>query len=225
MSSQNLERGTFVYAGSSPEPSERPKRKTREANVYDAVAGRVSTNKTLSTHKRSQKQSSAGQYQLRDATHAPEEVLFARQHAPQRYAEKDIYFAHEALPDGGRGVLPDSDALKAVHGYASLFYEALGQRRRAAGRDDCFVGSRLVDERSMDETALLAFGILLEEAAREALGRRGDLVFTEGVEDADGDEDEGSGAGTERMAVGLEDQEDFWKRRLPKRRKLSGDAG
>ena len=34
----------------------------------------------------------------------------------------------------------------------------------------------------MDETALLAFGVLLEEAAREALSKRGDLVFTEGVE-------------------------------------------
>jgi hypothetical protein len=31
----------------------------------------------------------------------------------------------------------------------------------------------------MDETALLAFGILLEEAGREALGKAGDLVFTE----------------------------------------------
>jgi hypothetical protein len=41
------------------------------------------------------------------------------------------------------------------------------------------VGTRIVDERSMDETALLAFGILLEEASREALGARGDLVFTE----------------------------------------------
>lgn len=34
----------------------------------------------------------------------------------------------------------------------------------------------------MDETALLALGILLEETGREVLGRRGDLVFTEGVE-------------------------------------------
>ena len=41
-----------------------------------------------------------------------------------------------------------------------------------------------LDVRSMDETALLAFGILLEEAARETLGKDGDLVFTEG-EDAD----------------------------------------
>lgn len=47
-------------------------------------------------------------------------------------------------------------------------------------------GGRSVDERSMDETALLAFGILLEEASREVLGQRGDLVFTEGVVGADG---------------------------------------
>lgn len=42
------------------------------------------------------------------------------------------------------------------------------------------IGGRTVDERSMDETALLAVGILLEEAGREALGKTGDMVFTEG---------------------------------------------
>ena len=34
----------------------------------------------------------------------------------------------------------------------------------------------------MDETALLAMGILLEEAAKEILGESGDLVFVEGDE-------------------------------------------
>lgn len=34
----------------------------------------------------------------------------------------------------------------------------------------------------MDESALLAFGILLEEAGREVLGKRGDLVFAEASE-------------------------------------------
>ncbi|KAI9885436.1 MAG: hypothetical protein M1823_002784 [Watsoniomyces obsoletus] len=33
---------------------------------------------------------------------------------------------------------------------------------------------------SLDETALLALGILLEESCLQALGRTGDLVFTEG---------------------------------------------
>jgi hypothetical protein len=34
----------------------------------------------------------------------------------------------------------------------------------------------------MDETALLALGILMEEATRDVLGQTGDLVFTEGEE-------------------------------------------
>ena len=135
--------------------------------------------------------------------------------APVRFAEKDIYHAHESLPDGGRDVLPDSDLLKAVHNYASHFYDALATERRLGGP---FTASTVasppslpphppprgedgraatgtgkvnergvsrggnIDERSMDETALLAFGILLEEVGREGLGKRGDLVFTEGVE-------------------------------------------
>jgi len=167
-------------------------------------------------------------YGRRDTTLAPEEVLFRRRRAPQRYAERDVYFANEALPNG---VLPESDLLQAVHGYASRFYEALGQRHGGSGGrgDDCFVGMRHVDERSMDETALLAFGILIEEAGREVLGERGDLVFTEGLVEDEGLGDE-AGAGHHRPLsrgsregrVGFEDAE-FWKRRMPKRRKLVPD--
>jgi len=131
---------------------------------------------------------------------APEEVLLKNKRAPQRYAERDIYNAHESLPNDGRDVLPDSDLLKALHSYTSHFYEVLGWRRG----EECFVGTRHIDERSMDETALLAFGILLEEAGREALGARGDLVFTEAQEPRE---------------LGQE----LWKRRYPKRRKLNRD--
>lgn len=35
----------------------------------------------------------------------------------------------------------------------------------------------------MDETALIALGILMEETAREVLGETGDLVFLEGDEE------------------------------------------
>lgn len=109
---------------------------------------------------------------------APDEVLFRRKDAPQRFQEHDVYPAHQRLlPDGGAGILPGSDLLKALHGYTSKFYEALGDRR---GPEE----DKLADFRSMDETALLAFGFLLEEAGRDALGRRGDLVFTEGVNNA-----------------------------------------
>jgi hypothetical protein len=114
---------------------------------------------------------------LRDSTLAPEEVLFRRAGAPIRYAEKDIYYSHERLAQGGRDALPDSDMLKAIHSYSSHFYCAMVP----GDRGDVGLGQTSIDEQSMDETALLAFGMLLEEAGREALGRRGDLVFTEGA--------------------------------------------
>lgn len=197
-------------------------------------AGRVSLkfSKDDATASNSRKTSS-GHHQLADPVLAPEEVLFSRTNAPQRYAEKDIYFAHEDLPDGGRGVLPDSDLLKALHGYASHFYEAMGQRHERNGQGN----TARVDERSMDETALLSVGILLEEAARESLGRNGDLVFTEGVND-DGTDDDDDGDGEEESAsgrrrkqgavsprrqsytpVGFEDEPGFWRRKYAKRKK------
>ncbi|KAL2758044.1 hypothetical protein ACRALDRAFT_2051756 [Sodiomyces alcalophilus JCM 7366] len=160
-----------------------------QATVYDAVAGRITTrpfNKPAAappTEDEPRHSTDAEQPpRLRKATvHnpilAPEEALFRRPVAPERYAEHDVYMAHERdLPH--RDVLPDSDLLQAIHAYASHFYAALNGPDSRAVR----VGSRSLDEGSMDETALLAFGILLEEAGRKALGKRGDLVFTEGLE-------------------------------------------
>ncbi|KAH6631173.1 hypothetical protein B0J18DRAFT_123334 [Chaetomium sp. MPI-SDFR-AT-0129] len=210
-----------------------PKRlRGRDANVYDAVAGRITLNNALSDaddpislSSRRRRTSAGRHHSARNAKLAPEEALFRRKHAPARYAEYDIYWASDDLPSRGGGrddsatpvaaaggsgsagvgignddrdkqgrrhhPLPDSDLLRSVHWYASHFYEATalrlggvgdregkeGENRR--GRNRCFVGSRLVDERSMDETALLAFGVLLEEAGRAALGKSGDTVFTE----------------------------------------------
>lgn len=169
------------------------------------------------------RKNSSGVHQLADPVLAPEEVLFSRKNAPRRYAEKDMYFANEQLPDAGRDVLPDSDTVKAIHSYASHFYEALGQHHDRPGR------GRIahVDERSMDDTALLAFGILLEEAARESLGKDGDLVFTEGVDDED---DVAQAEGRESIvlrgsqtAVGFEGEDGFWRRKYSKRRKTKHD--
>jgi hypothetical protein len=103
--------------------------------------------------------------------------------------------------------------LKSVHRYASHFYDALGQRHEGKARGDI----RHVDERSMDETALLAFGILLEEAAREALGKDGDLVFTEGIEDGEATGD----ARRPHAPVGFEGDKEFWKRNYAKRRRIA----
>jgi hypothetical protein len=82
-----------------------------------------------------------------------------------RYEESDFYFASDSLPTQA---LPDSDLLKALHSYTSDFYSR------------AIVDGGQGDWRSMDETALLAMGILMEEVCRETLGARGDIVFTEG---------------------------------------------
>jgi hypothetical protein len=71
--------------------------------------------------------------------------------------------------------------LKAIHSYSGHFYSALATADQRPGKK-AKRPHRSIDERSMDETALLAFGILLEETGRSVLGRRGDLVLTEGVE-------------------------------------------
>ncbi|KAI1128852.1 hypothetical protein F5Y10DRAFT_166654 [Nemania abortiva] len=161
--------------------SEDPVLRRRQASVYDAVAGRVTTTLPLGSY--SSQRSRAKHHKQhasdtrRNPTLTPEEVLFRRSGAPVRYAEKDIYQAHEDLPDGGRGVLPDSDLVKAIHSYASNFYGDLPANKQTISSTT----GEGVSERSMDETALLAFGILLEEAGRETLGKRGDLVFTEGM--------------------------------------------
>jgi hypothetical protein len=91
--------------------------------------------------------------------------------------------------------------LKSIHSYSSHFYAALAM----AHRPDASSGrvQKNIDEQSMDETALLAFGILLEEAGRGILGKRGDLVFTEGVEEDDGGNQHGR-LGSE--AVGFLDE-------------------
>ncbi len=90
-----------------------------------------------------------------------------------RYEESDFYFANESLPSNA---LPDSDLLKALHCYASDFYSLT---TGDGGRSDW---------RSLDETALLALGVLMEEICRETLGESGDMVFTAGELENEGQE-------------------------------------
>ncbi|KAM0418872.1 hypothetical protein ACHAPT_012239 [Fusarium lateritium] len=201
-----LERETSNEA-ETPEPQHTPitTSRRRHATVYDAVAGKVSYSQGPGTEPEepqyTPRHPKAIRYSTKDTPLAPDEVLFRRKDAPERYLEHDTYYAHERrLPRGGQGVLPESDLLKAVHGYASAFYAA-----RDGGRNG-------PDERSMDETALIAFGILLEEAGREVLGRRGDLVFTEGQEDD-----------AERQDARIVGHDDVVLRRGPKRRKVDAD--
>ncbi|KAI9705752.1 MAG: hypothetical protein M1820_005000 [Bogoriella megaspora] len=124
-------------------------------SVYDAVAGRI----TQSGHRRKYFNPTGV------APLLPEDVLFRSSRAPLRYEEDDVYFQNEKLPENRK--LPDPDLLKALHAYASDYYFCTSPNNGAT------------DFRSMDETALLALGILIEEAAVQALGPSGDMLFTE----------------------------------------------
>lgn len=110
----------------------------------------------------------------------PDEVLFKQANAPIRYEETDYYNAHARLPADQR--LPSSELLTAIHAYTSKLYS------RAAESEG------LPAWKCMDETALIAFGILMEETARETLGETGDFAF---IEAADNDEENVSGVSDE----------------------------
>lgn len=136
----------------------------KHATVYDAVAGRVGADgfiKHDAIPSKHRDTISKPAVPIR-----PDEVLFKTKNAPERFEEDDIYRADEQL--GPHQKLPDSDLLKALHVYASEFY-ANNTTGKAQSRT----------WRSMDETALLAMGILMEEAGREILGETGDMVFVE----------------------------------------------
>ncbi|KAK4201597.1 hypothetical protein QBC40DRAFT_52246 [Triangularia verruculosa] len=162
----------------------------RDYNLYDAVAGQVTLNERVQPHatsSRRQRRPGSEAFSARNFKLAPEDVLFRRHNAPTRYAEHDIYWASEDLVSPQQQ-LPESDLLKSVHCYASKFYDytalsssALRSQRqeRIQPQTSFFQKQANPDLKSLDETALLAFGVLLEEASREVLGKRGDLVFTE----------------------------------------------
>ncbi|CAH0053145.1 unnamed protein product [Clonostachys solani] len=197
--------------GHEPE-SLQPTSQRRQATVFDAVAGKL-TNR----HGRLEGNAPANQalYSTKEVPFGPDEVLFRRKEAPQRYEEYDIYKSHvRDLPRAGQGVLPESDLLKAIHSYTSRCY---GSLHRQAPEEDTLD----VNERSMDETALLAFGILLEEASREVLGRHGDLVFTEGLDGGEGATP--NEAATRRFMApsGAEDQESGARAPSRKRRRVA----
>lgn len=148
------ERGD-VHVDDSAEPSA-GRESYRWPSVYDAVAGRLGSGGFLSAE------------QVRSSTYlpsGPEDYLLRRTNIPGDVLEKSYANVAEAVTSGK---VPDSEMLKAVHTYASDFYFSTSGEERSK-----------VDTRSLDETALIAVGILLEEAVREALGENGDMVFVE----------------------------------------------
>lgn len=110
----------------------------------------------------------------------PDEVLFKQANAPVRYEETDYYNAHARLPADQQ--LPTGELLTAIHAYVSKLYSRTAE------------GDSQPAWKCMDETALIAFGILMEETAREVLGETGDFAFVEAAND---EEEEAFGVGEE----------------------------
>ncbi|KAF3005773.1 hypothetical protein E8E13_007244 [Curvularia kusanoi] len=132
----------------------------RPANVYDAIAGRVTQAGLVGNIK----DVKSSRQPLR-----PDEVLFKQANAPIRYEETDYYNAHARLPANQQ--LPSSELLTAIHAYVSKLYSRNTE------------GDSLPAWKCMDETALIALGILMEESAREVLGETGDFAFVEAADD------------------------------------------
>ncbi|KAI9859183.1 MAG: hypothetical protein M1824_003869 [Vezdaea acicularis] len=148
--------------------TESPRKRKRISTVYDAVAGRVSTNGFLP----SKLDAAATQHRTIPSLQpsAPEAILTRRRHAPERYEEADPYFPPDP-PDNTP--LPPKDLLSAIHAYTSDFYGWMLRDRE--GRD---VGG--ATWKSLDETALIALGVLMEEWGRE-VGKEAADVLVEGV--------------------------------------------
>ncbi|KAJ4300984.1 hypothetical protein N0V90_003073 [Kalmusia sp. IMI 367209] len=164
MEGRNLSRGHLkrpLSDVSSENESSSETNGLRRPTVYDAVAGNVTQSGFFTTKASEQKRANQ---RLR-----PDEVLFKKLNAPTRYEETDYYFAHRNLPPTQK--LPSGDLLSALHEYVSMLY-ARSQEKGAPKTWKC-----------MDETALIALGILLEETAKETLGETGDLALVEAVRD------------------------------------------
>lgn len=93
-----------------------------------------------------------------ERTLPPEEVLIRRPHYLNNKLKGVPYFANERLPREAR--LPTSEMLTSIHAYAADFFKYGMQRYRPVYQ-------------SMDESALLAFGILAEELSKEGMGSTG----------------------------------------------------
>ncbi|QIX00440.1 hypothetical protein AMS68_005957 [Peltaster fructicola] len=134
----------------------------QQGNLYDAVAGRLTALGFLGPETAPTSKDTSNKTQT---IVPPEEVLYRRKGAPTRYEEDDVYFQHRYLKADQK--LPDSDLLKAIHAYAADFY---ARTTTDGGKSD---------EKTLDETALLAIGILLEELAVKGIGKTGGLALLE----------------------------------------------
>ncbi|KAI5811521.1 hypothetical protein DFH27DRAFT_32957 [Peziza echinospora] len=129
-------------------PPTKRNRPTRHTTIYDAVAG------TITSHGFTPNSDPHRPPPLAPHPIGPDEALGRRRHAPP-----------DGIPfEDDKPGLPDSLLLRSIHQYAIDFYTAREDLEGSAG-----AGGRA----AMDETALIAIGILLEEEVKMLLGEWG----------------------------------------------------
>ncbi|KAF1987781.1 hypothetical protein K402DRAFT_420130 [Aulographum hederae CBS 113979] len=163
-------------------------RSDRRPSVYDACAGRLGVMGFL--HGRHRIHLKRG----RLYSHVPwaaDSILGRRRHAPKNdyssdYAARDLLYFQDRHLDAVANPLqrlPDPDLLKALHAHAAEFYGAGGHLPGGvlSKTPDDEELIREVDYFSMDGTALMALGILIEESCASILGpdSRGANVLTQ----------------------------------------------
>ncbi|KUL88518.1 hypothetical protein ZTR_05499 [Talaromyces verruculosus] len=152
--SQSIEESTDEEPGGS--------RRKKRLTVYDAVAGRVNRQRLISRSYTSRWRRNVS------STRAvrPSNDILSRLEGDE---DLEDWIDEETLNDVP---LPESDIIEAVQSYAGHFYA----NTTASRRTEPFS--------SMNGSALIAMGVLLEELGNELLGETGDMVL---VEREDGD--------------------------------------
>lgn len=121
-------------------------------------AGRAGRNGFLATEPTYSKNRDTASSSTRPVP--PDDILFGRKGARVRLAEEGDYVGIDDL-----GPIPPGDLLETIHRYVSRFYDRPDFERKH------------LHYKSMDGTALLAVGILLEEVLGQSLGETGHLAF------------------------------------------------
>ncbi|ODQ50074.1 hypothetical protein SAICODRAFT_27782 [Saitoella complicata NRRL Y-17804] len=190
----------------APTPNRDPRIARREATLYDALADRVTGNGFQpATHKRASKPKrslpvhpSSALDMLDGASRDRATTRFGLIAKNNHPLPPDLVLRHRKyaptipVPDA-HASLPDPDLLFALHQYASDFYD-----RTRNGR---------VGLRSMDETALLALGCLVEEEVRGVVGAGAGVFVERGVGDVYEGIGEGGGGGGGGLRIEDDEEE------------------
>jgi len=175
VASSDTTTSTYTASGRRKYQNQKLKRQLdKNPSIYDLAAGKV---------RRKSRHANYGFGGEVTVPYPPVEFYFDRKRVKTGDEDEDsrLYWRREV----DKHKLPPSDLLWAIHRNASQFFSKKG--------DDHL--------KFMDESALLAVGVLLEETMKQSLGKSGHLAFLE-------PDDEHESTGADRMDESDDQMED-----------------